>query len=180
VWTFSANRRLTIKAGVVFDDTNRDPSAVSPSAGIALDEARSAAARIASSQLRRFQPVPTYTALNSSPTVGAVPRQPQTSGAHPAAISNWAATRRGGAWQTHVAAFNRRDDRLVTGRSSAVWFARTANPVDIDTAGAEATLRWSATRCDLVLATRICTSAPTTAPPSWMAVFTRSTFQGTG
>jgi len=150
VWTFSANRRLTIKAGVVFDDTNRDPSAVSPSAGIALDEARSGGGsdRIFFNYAGSSQ-VPTYTALNSSPTSGLFRGNPDLGRTSSRNLELGRDTTRG-AWQTHVAAFYRRDDRLVDWTFQRGVVARTANPVDIDTAGAEATLRWSATRCDLV------------------------------
>ena len=53
-------------------------------------------------------------------------------------MSNSAMTRHSGAWQWHSAAFYRRDDQLVDWTFQNGVIARTANPVNLDTAGAEA------------------------------------------
>ena len=150
-WTLATGRRLVARTGVTLDDTNREAAAVSPLAEIALEETRSGGGHgrtfidyADSSQ------VPTYTALNSSPTSGLFRGNPNLgrTSSHNLELGR-DETR--GAWQTHAAVFYRRDDQLVDWTFRRGVAARTANPVDIDTAGAEATLRWSALRGDVVL-----------------------------
>lgn len=150
-WPLDAGRRLTAKAGAAFDGTNRDASAVSPMAEISLDETGSTGGS------SRFylgcadsSQVPTYTALNSNPAAGLFRGNPNLGRTR---SRNLEAGRDGmrGPWQIHVAVFYRRDDHLVDWTFLRGVIARTANPVNIDTAGAEATLRWSAPRFEVIL-----------------------------
>ena len=151
VWPLDGGRRLTMKTGVTFDGTNRDASAVSPLAEIALDETEPAggSSRLYVNYADSSQ-VPTYTALNSSPSSGLFRGNPDLGRTY---SHNLEAGRDGGqgAWQTHVAVFYRRDDHLVDWTFQRGVVARTASPVDIDTAGVEGTLRWSAPRGEVIL-----------------------------
>jgi hypothetical protein len=150
-WALSAGRRLTIKAGAAYDDTNRDGSAVSPLAEIALETNHPAGAmdRLYVNYADSSQ-VPTYTALNSSPTAGLFRGDPNLGRTFSHNLELGRNDARG-AWQTHVAVFYRRDDHLVDWTYQNGVFGRIARPVDIDTAGAEATARWSAQFYDVVV-----------------------------
>jgi hypothetical protein len=150
-WACGAGRRITVRTGATLDDTNREASAVSPLAEIALEEVRSrgGADRVYLSYADSSQ-VPTYTALNSSPTSGLFRGNPNLGRTVSHSLEMGRDDARG-AWQTHVAIFYRRDDHLVDWTFQRGVVARIASPVDIDTAGAETTLRWSASRCDLVV-----------------------------
>jgi hypothetical protein len=94
--------------------------------------------------------VPTYTALDSSRTAGLFRGNPDLGRtySHNLELGRDATQ---GAWQVHVAVFYRRDDHLVDWTFQRGVIARIANAVDIDTAGAECTVRWSASFCDVVL-----------------------------
>ena len=150
-WACGAGRRVTIKTGVTLDDTNREASAASPIAEIAMEETRPGGGsdRVYFSYADSSQ-VPTYTALNSSPTSGLFRGNSNLGRTFSHNLETGRDDARD-AWQTHVAIFYRRDDHLVDWTFQRGVIARTANAVDVDTAGAEATLRWSAPRCELVL-----------------------------
>jgi len=150
-WKLAERRRLSIRAGATLDDTNRDGAAVSPLASIALAGARPGGGteNFHLSYAKSTQ-VPTYTALNSSATAGLFRGNPSLgrSVSHNLELGY---DRTHGAWQAHVAVFYRRDDRLVDWTFRQGVIARTANPVDIDTGGAEAVWKWSLPRWELVL-----------------------------
>jgi hypothetical protein len=150
-WACGPGRRITIKTGVTLDDTNREASAASPIAEIAMEGTRPGGGsdRVYFSYADSSQ-VPTYTALNSSPTSGLFRGNPNLGRTFSHNLETGRDDARG-PWQTHVAIFYRRDDHLVDWTFQRGVIARTANAVDVDTAGAEATLRWSAPRCELVL-----------------------------
>ncbi len=150
-WILEGGRRLTVRTGATFDDTNRDGSAVSPLLEVALAEVRSAGERrrISLSYAQTTQ-VPTYTVLNSNPSAGLFRGNPGLGRATTRNFELGAEEVRGG-WQARVAVFYRRDDRLVDWTYQAGITARTANPVDIGTAGAEAVVRWSGPRGELIL-----------------------------
>ena len=151
VWSLDDGRRLTVKAGVTLDDTNRDGSAVSPLAEIALDKTEPAGGsnRLYVDYADASQ-VPTYTALDSSPAAGLFRGNPDLGRTYSHNLEAGFNDAQG-AWQSHVAVFYRRDNHLVDWTFQQGVFARTANAVDIDTAGAEGTLRWSASWCDVIL-----------------------------
>jgi hypothetical protein len=150
-WTLGDRRRLTLKAGATFDDTNREGTAVSPLAEIALASLRAGggSSRTYFSFAGSTQ-VPTYTALNSSPTAGLFRGNPNLgrTTSHNLEIGG---NETRGVWQMHVAAFYRRDDQLVDWTFQQGVVARRANPVDIDTTGAEATLKWSRPGWDVIV-----------------------------
>jgi outer membrane cobalamin receptor len=94
--------------------------------------------------------VPTYTALNSSPSKGLFRGNPDLGRTYSHNLEAGINDARG-AWQTHFAVFYRRDDDLVDWTFQNGVIARTANAVDIDTSGAEATLQWSGPRWEVVV-----------------------------
>ena len=138
--------RLTLRAGASYDDTDRDASAVSPVFEASLR--RPSGARLYAQYAESSQ-VATYTALNSSATAGLFRGNPdlgrETSRNLEAGIEF-----AHGAWTVQAALFHRQDDELVdwTFRNGVV--ARTANPVDIDTTGAEVVAIFNSTRYDLI------------------------------
>ena len=149
-WTLGS-RRLTLRAGVTCDDTNREGSAVSPVAEMAVASplAAGGSSRTYFSFAGSTQ-VPTYTALNSSPAAGLFRGNPNLgrTTSHDLEIGREATQ---GAWQAHVAAFYRRDDQLVDWTFQQGVVARQAHPVDLATAGAEATLKWSRPRWEVII-----------------------------
>jgi len=150
-WTLDARRRLTLKTGATYDDTNHDSSAVSPLVEIALDDAPpdGGSRRFFFSYAQSTQ-VPTYTALNSSPTSGLFRGNPNLGRSRSRDLELGCDNVRG-IWQTHVAVFYRRDDQLVDWTFQRGVIARTANPVDISTSGAEAVVRWAVPRYEITL-----------------------------
>ena len=150
-WPVDADRTLVVTTGATLDDTNRDGSAVSPVFTVAEERHAAGAAlqRIYFSYAKSTQ-VPTYTALDSSPTSGLFRGNPnlgrETS--HNLEIGtsgNWLG------WAASTALFYRRDDRLVDWTYQTGVIARTANPVDIDTTGVEIFARRSFSFLDVVL-----------------------------
>jgi hypothetical protein len=150
-WTVDARRRLTVKAGATYDDTNRDAGALSPLVELALTETRPGGGqrRFYSSYAQTTQ-VPTYTALNSSSTAGLFRGNPDLGRATSRNFELGGDEARG-AWQAHAAVFYRRDDRLVDWTYQSGVTARTANAVNIDTVGAEAVVKWSGPRGEFIL-----------------------------
>jgi vitamin B12 transporter len=139
--------RLTLRAGAAYDDTNRDASAISPVLEASLR--RPSGTRLYLQYAESSQ-VATYTALNSNPSAGLFRGNPnlrrETSRNLEAGVEF---TR--DAWTVQAAVFHRQDDELVdwTFRNGVV--ARTANPVDIDTAGLEVVAILNTKNCDLIL-----------------------------
>ena len=151
-WALDATRQLVAKAGLTFDDTNRDASALSPAAELAVVENAGAAGvdRYFFSYAKTTQ-VPTYTALNSSPTAGLF-RGNANLGREMAQNLElgWARTR--GVWSVRSAVFYRRDLALADWTYSDVSpAARTANAVDIDTFGFEGVATYTISRLKIVL-----------------------------
>ncbi len=150
-WKLADQRRLTLKGGATYEDTNRDGSAVSPLVEIALDETRlgGGSRRLHLSYAESTQ-VPTYTALDSSPTSGLFRGNPNLGRAVSRNIElGWDGAQ--GALQTHVTVFYRCDDQLVDWTFQRGVIARTANPVNLDTVGAEGMLKWSRPRYEVIL-----------------------------
>ncbi len=150
-WTLADRRRLILKAGATYDDTNRDGPAVSPLAEFALDETRpGGGSRCLHLSYAESTQVPTYTALDSSPTSGLFRGNPNLGRAVSRNVElGWDGAQ--GALQTHVAIFYRRDDQLVDWTFQRGVIARTANPVDLGTIGVEGTLQWSGPHYEVIL-----------------------------
>jgi hypothetical protein len=140
--------KLLLRAGVVYDDTNRDASALSPVVSAALirpDGSRFYAEYSESTQ------VATYTALNSNPSAGLFRGNPNLGRATSRNLEAGAAFKARG-WAVETAVFHRGDDQLVDWTfTRAASSARSANAVDIDTLGLEVVAARRSPRCDLVL-----------------------------
>jgi len=139
---------LKLAAGATYDETNRDGSAVSPvvTAGLTRPDGTRFYAQYAGSTQ-----VPTYTALNSSPSGGLFRGNPDLGRATSRNLEAGAAFQAAG-WSVESAVFYRWDDKLVDWTfTRASTAARTANPVDIGTFGFEAVATRRSRRCDLVL-----------------------------
>lgn len=138
---------LTLRAGASLDDTNRDASAVSPVLEVSLQ--RSSGLRLYTQYAESTQ-VPTYTALNSNAAAGLFRGNPnmgrETSRNLEAGIEF-----KQEAWTVQAAVFHRWDDELVDWTFRKGVTARTANPVDIGTAGFELVVVRKSARCDLIL-----------------------------
>jgi len=148
-WTLSEARRLTLKGGLAFDDTNRDGSAVSPLVEIALSRPTAAMgwSRLYFSYAKTTQTA-TYTALNSAAGSGLFRGNPSLDRQAAQTIELGAnATWHG--WTSTAAVFFRQDDRLVDWTFRKGVTARTANAVDLGTTGVEAAVRRQTARVDL-------------------------------
>ncbi len=148
-WNLEEGGQLVVKAGAAYDDSNRTSGAISPVFEIARERAAAAAQRIYFSYSEATQ-LPTYTALDSSPTAGLFRGNPnlgrQTTHNFELGTSGTLA-----GWSGQAAAFYRRDDALVDWTFRRGVTARSANPVDIATTGIEAVARHSSRLYDIVL-----------------------------
>ncbi|MBI5691184.1 MAG: TonB-dependent receptor [Verrucomicrobia bacterium] len=147
--TDTAGGRGSVRVGVGYDDTNRGGGAVTP----LLEFGRTFSA----AGLRRFRfgyakstQVPSYTALNSSAVSGLFRgnRDLGRSASHNLEVAVEGSLDH---WALEAAAFFRRDRSLVDWTFRRGVVARTANAVDVDTAGLELVARRSWTVLDLVL-----------------------------
>lgn len=135
-----------LRAGATYDHSNRDGSSVSPLIEWALQDG---ARRWQASYVRATQ-IPTYTALKSSPT-GGLFRGNQGLGRESSHQAEVGVADLLGGWNVEAATFWRRDDALVDWTFRRGVTARTANPVDLETAGFEAVAHRTWGACDLVL-----------------------------
>lgn len=155
-WTFDAGNRLVAKAGLNFDDTNRDSAAWSPIAELAWLRTNGAncRSRVHLSYEKNSQ-VTTYTALKSSPTGGLFRGNPNL-GRQRAENLEIGGEHAHGRWSYRTAVFYRRDRSLVDWTylyASTVTgtAARIANAVDIDTFGFEGVISYTASRLTIVV-----------------------------
>jgi len=150
-WSLSGGRMFTAKLGGTCDDTNREGTAGSPVAEIALawPRAEGGSDRLAVGYSETTQ-VPTYTALNASPSAGLF-RGNSGLGRSRSRNLEISGDATDGAWESHAAVFLRSDSRLVDWTFRKGVAVRTANAVDIDMAGVELVLRRSLSLGDLVL-----------------------------
>ncbi len=149
-WTDATGAKTTVKLGATYDGSNRgDDDTFSPVFEIAREMPSADVRRIYFSYAKTTQ-VPSYTALNSSPTSGLFRGNPNL-GRETSHNVEVGASGAFGGWTGRAAVFWRRDDSLVDWTFKQGVIARTANPVDIDTAGFEIVARRAWTNCDLVL-----------------------------
>lgn len=152
-WRLDDGSELIAKAGAGWDDSDHASSAISPIVELAREQNTGALHRIYASFATTTQ-LPSYTALDSSPTSGLFRGNPnlgrETSrnleaGVHLALEG----------WTLQAAVFHRREDDLVDWTFppfiSPAIPARTANAVDIDTTGVELVARKSWSAVDFVL-----------------------------
>lgn len=139
--------RVTLRAGAVYDDTNRDASALSPVLEAAI---RSATGVRYYAQYAGSSQVGTYTALKSNPAAGLF-RGNQNLGRQDSRNVEVGVEFEHAGWTVQAALFHRQDDDLVDWTFRRGVVARTANPVDIGTSGLEFVGRYSVPRFDLIL-----------------------------
>lgn len=136
----------TLRAGATYDHSDRDGSSLSPLFEWALKDG----VRRWHASYTRVTQVATYTALKSNPA-GGLFRGNQNLGRESSHQAEFGVADVLAGWNVEATAFWRRDDSLVDWTFRRGVTARTANPVDIDTAGFEAVARHSWGACDLVL-----------------------------
>lgn len=139
--------KATAKAGVAFDDSNRDSSAFSPVVSVELWATRN---RRYYFQYAESTQVPTYTALNSNAAAGLFRGNPHLGRETSRNLEVGLALRQS-SWDVQAALFYRWDDDLVDWTFRRGVTARTANAVDIGTAGFELVVSKKTRRYDVVL-----------------------------
>jgi vitamin B12 transporter len=149
-WTLGPRDRLILKTGATYDDTNREASAISPFAELQHVGTSNGGVRRAYFSYAESTQVPTYTALNSNAASGLFRGNPNLTRSTSHNIELGGDCTRT-VWQSHVAVFYRRDDQLVDWTFRHGIAARTANPVDVETLGAEAVLKWNLPGGEIVL-----------------------------
>lgn len=146
-WGELSTGQTTARAGIAFDDTNRDSSAFSPVIELSRTFISGRLRRVHASFIETSQ-VATYTALNSSATAGLFRGNPnlgrQTSRNLELGLAGQVA-----GWSGSAAVFLRRDRALVDWTFRRGVTARTANAVDIDVSGFEMVARRSWSSVDL-------------------------------
>jgi hypothetical protein len=132
---------LTLKAGLAYDESDRARGVYSPIAELARTWNSGGLQRLYASYSTTTE-MPSYTALDSSPTSGLFLGNPnlgrQTSHDTEVGLSgNY------DGWTGQAAVFYRRDDNLIDWTYTTGVFGRSANAVDIDTEGVELVARHS-------------------------------------
>ena len=148
-WEAAGGGRVVVKAGASYDDSNRGGGAVSPVFELAREQAGAAWPRVHLSYAKTTQ-VPTYTALNSSAAAGLFRGNAELGRASSHNVELGARGTRLG-WTGQAALFYRRDDALVDWTFRRGVTARTANAVDVATAGVELVARRAWGAWDVVL-----------------------------
>jgi len=138
---------LKLRAGAVYDDTNRDVAALSP---VVMAELVQPTGRRWYAQYAESTQVPTYTALNSAAASGLFRGNPNLGREYSRNLETGTTFKQGG-WAVDAALFYRRDDRLVDWTFARGVTARRANAVDVDTRGFELLATRKTPRYDLVL-----------------------------
>jgi outer membrane receptor protein involved in Fe transport len=136
-----AGGELTLKAGATLDRSDREGTAVAPVAELAEAWSAGALRRVYASYTETTE-VPSYTALNSSPTAGLFLGNPNL-GRETSRNTELGARGEAGGWTLTGAVFYRRDGHLVDWTYEPGVFARSANPVNVVTTGAEIVARRS-------------------------------------
>lgn len=139
--------RLRLRAGIAYDDTNRDDSALSPILEAVLT--RPDGTRFYAQYSETTQ-VATYTALNSSPVAGLFRGNPNLGRATSRNLEAGVSFQPAG-WKVEAAMFHRWDDELTDWTFTRGVTARTANAVDIGTLGVEIVATRKTPRYDFVL-----------------------------
>ena len=147
VSTDTTGGRLKLRGGATWDYTNRDGSAVSPL--VAADLTRPGGQRLYAQYAESTQ-VPTYTALDSNAVAGLFRGNPNLGRETSRNLELGTALVTGG-WNVETAVFYRWDHDLVDWTFARGVTARTANPVDVGTAGLEVVASRKTARCDVTL-----------------------------
>jgi len=157
-WVLADGSHLVVKAGGTYDESNHDGGAASPVVEIAREQTADPVQRFYLSYATTTE-LPSYTALNSSPTAGLFLGNANLGRETSHDLEAGASGQTGG-WAGQAAVFYRRDDNLVDWTYVNGVFGRRANAVDIATTGAELVVRRSWSACDLVLGYTVLTKAP--------------------
>jgi outer membrane cobalamin receptor len=136
-----------VRAGLGFDDTNRDDSAIAPMLEAALTRPDGRRLYLQYSEATQ---VATYTALNSNPAAGLFRGNPNLGRAMSRNLEAGVSLDTAG-WKVTAAVFQRWDDELTDWTFARGVTARTANAVDIGTRGFEIVATRRTARSDLVL-----------------------------
>jgi len=145
----AGGRAVTLKAGATYDESDRAGGVLSPVAELARTWG-SGMLRRAYASFSETTEMPSYTAIDSSPTSGLFLGNPrlgrETSRDTEIGLSGglWG-------WSGQAAAFYRRDDNLVDWTYATGVFGRSANPVNVGTEGLELVARRSWSRVSVVL-----------------------------
>lgn len=142
--------RATVRAGAVFDDTDRDDSEFSPIFAVELRRSAGGPLTRVYFEYAETSQVATYTALNSAATSGLFRGNPNL-GRETMRNLELGADWTLGDWTVEVAAFRRWDDELVDWTFRQGVVARTANPVDLEVSGLEVVAARRGESFDLVL-----------------------------
>jgi hypothetical protein len=148
-WSFDQSNRVVTKAGVTFDHSSRDHSAISPIVELA-EEWKSGWLRRTYLSYAESTQLPSYTALNSNPAAGLF-RGSSSLGREKSQNLEFGARGEFLGWSTEGAVFFRRDNALVDWTFRRGVTARTANAVNLRTTGAEIVLRRSWAAGEIVL-----------------------------
>lgn len=157
-WRAQDGGATRLRLGVAYDDSNRDRDAWLPVAEWSRDFAGGAVRQIRLAYAGSSQ-IPTYTALNSNAAAGLF-RGNARLGRQISRNLELAAVAAAGGWTGEAALFARRDDALVDWTFRRGVTARTANAVDLDTAGAEVVARREWSRGEVVLGYTALTKDP--------------------
>lgn len=131
----AGKRQLTLRAGIAVDASNRDSNAVLPVLGVTRRIETDCGSRFMSLEYAGTSQLPGYTALKSAPTglFGGNPDLGREQAQELTLVLGWDAAD----WRASLTTFYRKDDDLVDWTFlSGAPFARQANAVDIDVAGA--------------------------------------------
>lgn len=157
------------KVGASFDDSDRDPSALSPVVSVELQRTKDQRFYFGYAESTQL---PTYTALNSNATAGLFRGNPNLGRETSRNLEVGLALRHAG-WDLQTALFYRRDDNLVDWTFRRGVTARTAKAVDIGTAGFELVAAKKTRRYDVVLGYTSLAKIPTMVRPPSTPVSTR-------
>ncbi len=132
---------VTLQAGATFDDSDRASGALSPVAELSRSWNSSGLQKVYVSTATTTE-MPSYTAIDSSPTAGLFLGNP-TLGRQTSHDTEVGVRGDADGWTGQAAVFYRRDDNLIDWTYTTGVFGRSANAVDVDTAGIELVARRS-------------------------------------
>jgi len=148
-WMKGPEGRVSAKAGVAFDDSNRFQAAVSPVMELAREWSAGELSRLWLSFSKATQ-VPSYTALNANPSAGLFRGNAALGREHAANLELGVAGGLAG-WTGDAALFYRIDSDLVDWTYRRGVTARSAKAVNLATTGLELVVRRSWAQADVII-----------------------------
>jgi outer membrane receptor protein involved in Fe transport len=161
---------VSLKAGATFDGSDREGSATSPLVELARSWNTSSGLQRIYASFAETTQVPSYTALNSSPTSGLFLGNPNL-GREYSRTAQVGVRGAVAGWTAQADLFYRDDTDLVDWTYNPAVFGRQANPVDLHTSGGEAVLRRSWNYCTLVFGATVLTKTDRYLGPGETASF---------